>query len=230
MNRWTKRFIMEKSAIIEAVKQAKAAKKKGKFIQTIDVIVNLKEIDLNKPESKVDELVQLPKGRGKPAKVCALVGPELKDDAEKLCDITIISDNFTKWTDARKVKKLARQCDYFIAQANIMPDVAKTFGRFLGVLGKMPNPKAGQIVAPKANIEPLVERLRNSVRLTIKKAPTIPCAVGTEKMIDEDVAENIHAIIERLHSKLPRGKHNIGNILIKTTMGSPVKIGENGKE
>ena len=222
---------MEKSAIIEAVKKAKAAKKKGKFTQTIDIAVNLKEIDIEKEESKINELLQLPHARAKPAKICAFVGPELKDDAEKLCDVVILSDNFSKWTEARKSKKLARQCDYFIAQANVMPDVAKTFGRFLGVLGKMPNPKAGQIVPPKANIEPLVKRLKNSVKLVIKKAPVIFCGVGNESMTDEQIADNITAVLERLHVRLPRGKHNIANVIVKTTMGSPVKIGEeSGKE
>jgi len=221
---------MEKKDIIEAIKQAKAAKKKGKFIQTIDIAVNLKELDITKEEAKINELIQLPQGRAKPAKVCAFVGPELKDQATKLCYKVILSDNFPKWTEARKGKKLARECDFFIAQANIMPDVAKTFGRYLGVLGKMPNPKMGQIVPPKANLEPLVKRLKNSVNLTIKKSPVIPCGVGNEKMGDEQIAENINAVLERLTTKLPRGKHNIASVIVKTTMGSPIKIGEKSGE
>lgn len=221
---------MEKSAIIEAVKKAKAAKKKGKFIQTIDIAVNLKELDISKEEGKINELIQLPHGRSKPAKVCAFVGPELREQASKLCDVVIPAAEFPKWSEARKNKKLAREYDFFIAQANVMPAVAKTFGRFLGVIGKMPNPKFGQIVPPKANIEPLVKRLKASVNLVIKKSPVIPCGVGNEKMSDEQVAENINAILERLKSKLPRGKHNIANVIVKTTMGSPVKIGEISNE
>lgn len=222
---------MEKLAIIEAVKKAKAAKKKGKFTQTIDLIINLKELDLTKEESKLNEIIQLPRGRFKPAKICAFVGPELKDSAEKFCDVVILSDNFSKWTEARKNKKLARQYDFFIAQANIMPAVAKTFGKFLGVLGKMPNPKAGQIVPPKANIEPLVKRLKNSIKVIIKKSPVIQCGVGNEKMKDEEIADNINAVLERITAKLPRGKHNISSIMVKATMGSPIKIGgESGSE
>jgi len=217
---------MEKSAIIEAVKKAKAAKKKGKFTQTIDIAVNLKELDIEKEEGKVNEILQLPHARAKPAKVCAFVGHELQDSAEKFCDVVILSDTFSKWTEKRKSKKLARQCDYFIAQANVMPAVAKTFGRYLGVLGKMPNPKAGQIVSPKANIEQLVKKLKNSIKLVIKKAPVIFCGVGNETMTDEQLADNISAVLERLHTKLPRGKHNIANVIVKTTMGAPVKIGE----
>lgn len=221
---------MEKKAIIEAVKKAKAAKKKGKFTQTIDLIVNLKEIDITKEDSKINELVQLPHGRAKPAKICAFVGPELNDQAAKVCYKTILSDDFAKWDEARKSKKLARECDYFIAQANIMPAVAKTFGRYLGVLGKMPNPKVGQIVPPKANLSPLIAKLKSSINLAIKKTPTISCGIGNESMTDEQIAENINMIVERLYAKLPRGKHNITSILIKTTMGAPVKISEDGNE
>ncbi|MBD3262837.1 50S ribosomal protein L1 [Candidatus Woesearchaeota archaeon] len=216
---------MEKKHIIEAVKQAKAAKKKGNFIQTIDLIANLKEIDVSK-EDKIEEFVKLPKGRAKPAKVCAFIGPELKDQASEVCDEVILSDNFSKWSNKRKCKKLARNCDFFIAQANIMPQVAKTFGKYLGVLGKMPNPKAGQIVPPKTNLKPLVEKLKNSVRVTVKKAPVVFCGVGNEKMSDDDIAENAIKVLNRLKSKLPRKKHNIGSVLIKTTMGKPIKIGE----
>jgi len=222
---------MEKKSIVEAVKKAKAAKKKGKFTQTIDLIINLKEIDVKKENERVEELVALPNGRSKPAKICAFVGAELKEAAEKFCDKVILSDDFAKWGDKRKNKKLARECDYFIAQANVMPLVAKTFGRFLGVLGKMPNPKFGQIVPPKANLEPLVKRLKNSVRIVAKKSPVIHCGVGNEKMTDEELAENILAVLEAVKHKLPKGEHNIASVLVKTTMGAPVKIGEeSGKE
>jgi len=222
---------MEKKDIISAVQKAKAAKKKGKFTHSIDLIINLKELDITKEEGKIDELIELPHGRAKPAKICAFVGPELKESASKLCDVVIIADDFPKWTEARKCKKLARECDFFIAQANIMPAVAKTFGRFLGVLGKMPNPKAGQIVPPKANIEPLIKKLKNSIKITTKKAPVIHCGIGNEKMSDEEIANNINAVLERLKTRLPKGEHNIASIIIKTTMGAPIRIGEkHGKE
>ncbi|MEM4248404.1 MAG: 50S ribosomal protein L1 [Candidatus Nanoarchaeia archaeon] len=214
---------MERNQILEAIKKIKEGEKR-KFAQTIDLAINLKEIDINKEEGKLEEFLPLPHGRAKPAKIAAFVGPELKEHATKFCDFFILSDDFSKWNDARKIKKLAREYDFFIAQANIMPDIAKTFGRFFGPVGKMPNPKAGLVVPPKANLEPLVKNLRKTIKVAIKKAPVILCAVGSETMADEQIADNIMAVLERVKTKLPKAQHNIANIIIKTTMGKPVKI------
>jgi len=215
---------MERAQILEAIKKAKVSEVKRNFVQTIDLVVNLKEIDINKEEGKIEEFVILPGGRAKPAKICALVGPELKDQALKLCDLAIISEDFSKWNDARKIRKLAREYDFFIGQTNIMPEVAKTFGRFLGPLGKMPSPKGGHMVPPKANLETLVRNLKNTVKVAIKKSPVFQCNVGKEDMPEEKIAENILAVVERVKSKLPKAQHNIANIIIKTTMGAPQKV------
>jgi len=214
---------MERNQILEAIKKIKEAEKR-KFAQTIDLAINLKEIDVAKEEGKLEEFLPLPHGRAKPAKICAFVGPELKPQAEKFCDFLVLSDDFGKWDDARKIRKLARDYDFFIAQANIMPNIAKAFGRYFGPVGKMPSPKGGHVVPPKANLEPLVKILRSTVRVMIKKAPVILCAVGSEKMTDEQIADNILAVLERVKSKLPKAQHNISNIVIKTTMGKPVKV------
>ncbi len=215
---------MDKNKIIEALKQVRANKGERKFTQSIDVAFNLKELDLNKDEAKLEEFVPLPNGRAKPARICAIVGAELIDQAKKFCDLAILSDDFPKWEDKRKIKKLAREYDFFLGQANMMPLIAKTFGRYFGPVGKMPNPKAGQIVPPKANLEPIVKNLRSTIKVAIKKAPVIHCHVGSEKFTDEQLADNLLAVFERLKSKLPRQQHNIANVYVKTTMGQSVKV------
>jgi len=88
----------------------------------------------------------------------------------------------------------------------------------------MPSPKGGQIIPPKANIEPLVKNLRDTIRLNAKKAPSINCPIGNETMSDEDVAENIISILDKLNQSLPRGSQNISAVYVKTTMGGPIKI------
>lgn len=215
---------MDKSKLIDAIKRARPLEKKRNFEQSIDIIINLKEIDLNKEEGKLDEFVVLPAGRARPAKICALVGPELKLQAEKLCDLTILSDDFPKWEDKRKARNLAREYDFFLAQANIMPVIAKSFGKYLGPIGKMPSPKASHVLPPKANLEPLVKSLKNTIKVAIKKTPVIQFSIGSEKFLDEQLAENFFAAYNKVVSKLPNGEHNISNIIIKTTMGKPVKV------
>jgi ribosomal protein L1 len=43
-------------------------------------------------------------------------------------------------------------------------------------------------------------------------------------MSDDDIAENIKAVIDHLIHKLPKGRNNIKNVLVKFTMSKPVKI------
>ncbi|MEM2874282.1 MAG: hypothetical protein QW063_02460, partial [Candidatus Nanoarchaeia archaeon] len=145
------------------------------------------------------------------------------DRAAKLCDSFVLESDFDK-IDKRAIRKLARDNDFFIAQANIMPVVAKVFGRFLSPIGKMPSLKAGHIISPKTDLESLVENLRRTVHLTIKKAPVFQVLIGNETMSDEDIMRNALTVLERAKAKLPKGEHNIKTVLIKTTMGKPVRI------
>jgi len=48
--------------------------------------------------------------------------------------------------------------------------------------------------------------------------------IGMEGMTDEQVADNIDAVMSFLEKKLAKGKNNIGTIRLKLTMGKPVKM------
>ncbi len=217
---------MNKKNIIEALKQVRKDSKKRNFNQTFDLIINLKDLNFKKPEDQVDLFLQLPHHIGRATKICALVGPELKTDAEAACDFTIGTESFEKYTNKKDVKSLAAKYDFFVAQANIMGQIAKTFGRVLGPRGKMPNPKAGCVVPPKFNLKNLYEKLQNTSRVSAKTAPLIQVSVGKEDMQDEDVAENITTIYNSLIHSLPKEQNNIASILLKTTMGKPVRVSQ----
>ena len=211
-----------KQKILEAIKLAREKSKERKFSQSSDLIINLKEFDIKK-EAKIDDFITLPHGRGKDATVCALVGQEMKTNVSA-CDNVVFTDNFPEYKDARKVRKLARKYDFFIGQANIMPQIAQVFGKYFGPIGKMPNPKGGQIVPPNLNLDPIVKKLKNTSKIMISKMPIASCRIGDEKMDDEKLAENILFAIDQIENSLPRKNANIKNILIKTTMGAPIKI------
>jgi len=66
--------------------------------------------------------------------------------------------------------------------------------------------------------------LQKTVKLVIKKAPVFQTIIGTDNMTDEELHQNALAIIEKLKGRLPKGEHNIKAILIKTTMGKPIKV------
>ena len=221
---------MNKEQIISALKQAKENSKKRNFKQTVDLVINLKDIDLKKAEQQVNLSVPLHYTRGKKVNVCALVGPELLAQAKDVCDNAISVDDFGKYSNKKEIKKLANDYDYFIAQATIMPKVATVFGRVFGPKGKMPNPKAGCVVAPNANLKPLYEKLQKTIRVVTKNDPIVQCAVGNEEMKDEEVVDNVMTIYDALIHALPNEKHNIKDIYLKLTMGKAIRIGEKVKE
>ena len=46
-----------KQEIMEAVKKAKEDSKPRNFTQSIDVVINIKDLDVKKPENRIDEEV-----------------------------------------------------------------------------------------------------------------------------------------------------------------------------
>jgi len=215
---------MNEGKLKEALKKLRETSKKRKFNQTVDIIFILK--DLSKTD-KVDFFVDLHNPRGKKIKVCALVATELADQAKKICDMTVIRDQFVQYAkDKKGMKKLAESYDYFIAQANIMTDVAKTFGRVLGPRNKMPNPKAGCVVPPSANLKPLYNKLQNRIRVMSNKNQNwlVQCAVAAEDMKDEQIIDNIMIAYNALIVNLPNHKDNYKKGYVKLTMSLAVEV------
>lgn len=212
---------MEKERIIKALDVLKEHKRK--FSQSYDLIVTLKDMDVK--TQPVDTFVVLPNWRGNKIKVCALVGQELGDQAEKACELVIRDKDFLLYKeDKKKPKQLAREYDFFIAQANLMAQIASIFGRNLGPRGKMPNPKAGCVIPPNANVAAVVERLKKTVQVKTRNQPVIQCIVGNEQMPNEQVVENILTVINTLVKMLPNEEHNLRAVYLKKTMSNVVKV------
>jgi large subunit ribosomal protein L1 len=217
---------MNKEQFKQAIESVKKSSPKRKFTQSYDLVINLKDINLKDTAQQIDVFIPLHYSKGRKTKVCALVGPELSAQAKEACDFVVSHEDFPKYAKDKKLtKKLAKEYDFFIAQANLMTDVAKTFGRIFGPKGKMPNPKAGCVVPPNANLKALYERLQTTVRIAAKTAPTIQVMVGNEDMKEEEVLDNIITVFNQVIHLLPAEKNNIRNIFLKLTMGNSVKVG-----
>jgi large subunit ribosomal protein L1 len=212
---------MNKEEIQKALAQVKAQPTR-KFSQSYELIINLKNLVIK--QNPLDFFVTLHFPKGKKIKVAAFVGTQLQDQAKEYCDLVISESDFGKYSDKKELKKLADSYDYFIAQANLMPTVAKTFGKVLGIKGKMPNPKLGCVVPPNANLEPLVSRLNLAVRMQAKKATNLQCMVGKENQPDTEIVDNILTVYTMTLKQLPNEIQNVKSVILKTTMGTPVKI------
>jgi large subunit ribosomal protein L1 len=207
--------------IIDAVKEAKEQAKPRNFTQSIDVIINLKDLDVRKPENRFSEEVALPNGRGKAIKIGVIADGELALGAKNAgVDVVISKEDLQEFGKDRKAaKKVVNSVDSFIAQADMMPLVGRFLGRILGPRNKMPKP-----VPASARIEPLLERTQATIKVGVKQQPSIQILVGTQDMDDEKLAENIEAVLAVLDRNLEKGRNQIKSMYIKATMGSVVRV------
>ena len=189
--------------------------KERKFDQTVDLIINLQKFDIKK--HSVNLFITIPH-KVKEKKVAAFLESKNKNV------YTITEAEFKKYSDKKKLKKLVKEFDFFISQANLMPKVATTFGRVLGPVGKMPSPQIGILanVNEKA-INELKEKINNTFKTKVKEA-SIKLPIGKQSMKDQDIIENILAVYDIILKEMPRQKENIKNIEIKFTMTKPQKI------
>ena len=211
---------MAEKKTIRVVKEALESSKPRKFTESVDMAVNLKDIDLSIPKNRVDDEILLPKGRGKTVKIAVFGSGELAIKARKAADLVITPEEIDDLADEKKqAKKMANEHVFFIAEAPLMPTIGKKLGVVLGPRGKMPKP-----IPPSADPAPLINNLRKTVRIRSKDRRTFHAPVGTRDMSPEDLAENIDVIMKRLVGKLVRGKMNIQSVYIKTTMGKAVRL------
>jgi len=212
---------LETPKLLETLKKVRESSKPRKFSQTIDMTISLQEIDMKKPESKIQESIELPHPLTKKAKICVIASGELAMKAKQAgVDLVIEKDELNNIaTDKKRQRELANTYDFFICEAPLMPLVGKSLGAILGPRGKMPTP-----VPPNANVGDQITRHQRLVIVRTKTQPFIQTRVGVEDMKDEQIAENILAITHRLEGKLKRGIKNIKSITLKTTMGQPVEL------
>jgi large subunit ribosomal protein L1 len=207
---------------VEVVEKVLEESKKldRKFKQRIDVVINLKNIDLKIPKNRIDEEIILPHGRGSEAKIALFASGELAIKSKKLVNLLIKPEEIEDLSkDKKKFKEISDNYDFFISEAPLMPTIGKTLGTILGPRGKMPKP-----VPPHADLTGMVKNLRSTVKIRSKSNKTFHTIAGNEDMSKEHIADNIDAIIKRLESALERGKMNIGSVYIKTTMGPSERV------
>ncbi len=198
----------------EAIKELRKNEKR-KFEQSIDLIINLKDIDFKK--DSVNTVVSIPH-KIKDKKVCAFL--TAKSNVVK----TVTNLDFPKYKDKKPLKNLVKEFDFFIANAKLMPSVATNFGKVLGPTGKMPSPQLGVVMNEEdSTIKQILEKIDKSVKIRTKDG-SIKIIIGKEGMKDDEIAENIDAVYRGLVNVLPNKRENVKSILVKLTMGAPVKV------
>lgn len=206
--------MVEKSKVLEAIKKLRESEKR-KFEQTVDLIINLKSFDIKR--DNVNVMITLPHAIRKPRILGFL-------NKKSVVVETITKDNFDLYADKKKMKKLIKNYDFFIASASLMPLVASKFGRYLGQAGKMPSPQLG--ILTNENDEEIKKMLVifEKVVKVKSKEPSLKFVIGKENMKDEEIAENVLHAHNIILNALPRKEQQLRNALIKFTMSKAEKI------
>ncbi|MHA1906637.1 MAG: 50S ribosomal protein L1 [Candidatus Thorarchaeota archaeon] len=214
-------YNMEKMEAAVAEARAKGTERGVKFEQSFDLAVNFRkrELDITKPENRLNQELILPNVLFPPAKVCAFGDGEFADNARTAGVEHVVSkDDIPRLGEEKRERKsLAKGYDFFIAATDAMPLVGRYLGQALGPRGKMPRP-----FPPQADLTAVVSQYQRTVRIRMRNTPTFHVKVGHVRMGDKEIVDNIVAVLDFV-----RGKEffdRVGNIQVKTTMGPPIEM------
>ncbi len=200
-------------AIQNAIEQAK----QRSFNQSVDVIIHLQNLDLSDPTNRLKLELQLPYPPADDVTICAIGDTFKNTDA---VDKELSSEDLDDLADDKNaVKKLAEECDHFIAEAPLMPRIGKDLGQVLGPRNKMPKP-----MPPNSDPTGRVDALKKTINIKMREAPHIQCRIGKENADLNTVVQNAEAVYNAIRNKLPAGEANIKDIQVKLTMGPVVSV------
>jgi len=212
---------MTEENIVNAVKQLLGDSPERNFRESVDLAINLRNLDMSQPKNRVDEGIILPHGLGKSRKVAVFAKGDVGLKAKEAGADYVLSEQDIEElaADKSKARALANECDFFIAEVQYMPLIGKSLGIVLGPRGKMPTP-----LTPDKNVEDLINSSKNSIRIRSKDKLTFHVAIGSKDMELEKLAENIDTVLSRVERALEKGKHNLKSVYVTTTMGKSVRV------
>ncbi len=213
--------LVERVQILEAVNKAIEQAPKRNFQESMEISVNLKNLDMAQPKNRIDETMILPKGAGKQIRIAVLGKGDITTQAKAAgVDLIIGPEEIERLGgEPREARKMAEEYNFFLAETAVMPLVGRYLGTRLGPRGKMPQP-----IPQGVDVGPIVERLRNSVKFRTKDKMTFHVRIGSTDMSPEDIAENIDAVMRKVESSLASGTMNIRSVYVKTSMGPAVRL------
>ena len=202
----------------EALEELRKSSEKRKFDQTLDLVINLKNFDPARETVNTSVLLSYP---AKNKKIAAFLESIKKFDSIPL----IISKDSMDKINPKEMKKYAKEYDFFIASAKLMPQVAAKFGKALGPTGKMPDPKIGSVLMQEqdALLKGIVEKLKKTVKIKSKER-SLKIPLAKESMSDEQILENLNQTFKVVMQALPKKELNVRNVMLKFTMSKSIKV------
>merc|ERR1712038_1265506 len=198
---------------VQAVLSA-ATDKKRKFTETVDLQIGLKNYDPQKDKrfSGTVKLKHVPRPK---FKVCLLGDQQHCDQAKSLGLDCMSADDLKKLNkDKKKVKKLAKSFDAFIASDTLIKQIPRLLGPGLNKAGKFPT-----LVTHNDDLRQKVDDLKATIKFQMKKVLCLSVAVGNVAMSEDELVQNVHLAMNFLVSLLKKHWQNVKSLHIKSTMG-----------
>lgn len=207
------------ASIEELTKFLAENKGKRKFKQSVEVAINFKDIDFTKQDNRLNLEVLLPNGKGKTRSIALFANDKSLVEGAGKAGIEVI-DPAQLDAISKDSKRLSSLLNYnIIAQASLMPQIARHLGQFLGPRNRMPKP-----IMPNTNIESVVRDFSKSVSIRSKGKylPTVHSVVGAEDMEPERIYQNLNELIKAVGGKV--GQNNIKSVYVKLSMSKPMRF------
>lgn len=190
----------------------------AKFDETVEVHIRT-GCDGRHAEQQIRGAVVLPNGTGKTVKVLVFAKGDKVNEAEAAGADYVGGDELIPkiqndgWLDF----------DVVVATPDMMGVVGR-LGKVLGPKGLMPNPKAGTVTM---DVTKAINDIKaGKIEYRLDKANIIHVPVGKVSFTDEQLKENVHALMDAVVKAKPsslKGQY-LRSVTLTTTMGPGVRV------
>ncbi|MFW6279544.1 MAG: 50S ribosomal protein L1 [Planctomycetota bacterium] len=187
------------------------------FDETVEVAIQL-GIDPRQTDQQVRTSLSLPHGTGKEVRVIVFAEGDDAEAAREAGADEVGSDDLVE-----RIEDGWMDFDVALATPKMMSKVGR-LGRYLGPRGLMPTPKNGTV---RDDIGDAVEEFKaGKVELRNDDGGNVHVPVGKLSFADEQLQENVQAVMEQLTRQKPPGATGrfFRNVVISSTMSPGVKL------
>jgi large subunit ribosomal protein L1 len=213
LERFDRQHLYSPSEAGELVKELAPAK----FDETVELAIRL-GVDPRKADQIVRGTLTLPAGTGRTARVVAFAQGDAAAEARTAGADEVGADDLVA-----KIEGGFLDFDVAIATPDMMGQVGK-LGRVLGPRGLMPNPKTGTVTTDVGKA--VADFKGGRVEYRTDKVGNVHVRVGKVSFTNEQLLQNVHAVIEELMRAKPaaaKGRYLRG-VTLSSTMGPGVRV------
>ncbi|MBP6880162.1 50S ribosomal protein L1 [Candidatus Saccharibacteria bacterium] len=188
-----------------------------KFDASIELHMNL-NVNPKHADQNIRGSMVLPNGNGKTQRVAVFAAEDLHKDAKAAGADIVYADDLLDKLKAEEI-----DFDVLVSTPENMAKLGR-FAKLLGPKGLMPNPKSGTVTKDVAKA--VSEAKAGRVEYRVDKAGIMHLAVGKVSFKDEQLTQNIDAVIKVIKEARPASVKSdyVKSISINSTMGPGVKI------